>query len=375
MTRHAPALLVLSAALLAPAAAQDAPPPPEDTPADAPAGEAAALDAIVVGCATIRPFVMEEGDDVVGFEVELWDAIADEVGVEYTLREPQPFDSLLDDVGSGEVDVALGGITINDEREERLDFSHQYIPSGLQVLVPAREAAVTGVFGNVLANVFSPDFLPILLGGFVFVLLMALLCWWSEIGESGFDDRFYPGFLQAIYWALVTMSTVGYGDFAPKRPLGRVTTVLIIFVGISLYGTLVAKGASALTVESLDTEISSPEDLAQRKVATVEDSTSVPAIRSFGGDVVEVEDFDAAVEKLLAGEVAAVVFDSPTLHHHAQGEGSGEVMVVGRVFDRQYYGFALAPGSGLREPVNRAILKLRRNGVYEKLHAQYFGKG
>ncbi|SFV69006.1 Potassium voltage-gated channel subfamily KQT; possible potassium channel, VIC family [hydrothermal vent metagenome] len=38
----------------------------------------------------------------------------------------------------------------------------------------------------------------------------------------------------AFYWALITISTVGYGDIAPVTPEGRVVTMLIIFTGIGL---------------------------------------------------------------------------------------------------------------------------------------------
>ena len=38
----------------------------------------------------------------------------------------------------------------------------------------------------------------------------------------------------AFYWALITISTVGYGDIAPVTPEGRIVTMLIIFTGIGL---------------------------------------------------------------------------------------------------------------------------------------------
>mgnify|MGYP000644558537 FL=1 len=82
---------------------------------------------------------------------------------------------------------------------------------------------------------------------------------------------------------------------------------------------------------------------------------------------------DQAYEKLLNEEVQALVFDAPTILYYARNKGAGRVSVVGPLFDIQYYGFLFPQGSELRESVNRALLKLRKNGIYDKLHNKWFG--
>jgi hypothetical protein len=44
----------------------------------------------------------------------------------------------------------------------------------------------------------------------------------------------------AVWWAIETTTTVGYGEFAPKSLGARVVASILLFVGIGLFGTLAA---------------------------------------------------------------------------------------------------------------------------------------
>jgi voltage-gated potassium channel len=56
-------------------------------------------------------------------------------------------------------------------------------------------------------------------------------------------------FLNAVYFCVVTMSTVGYGDFAPHTALGKVFTIFYLFVGIGLFVLAVTAIAEAIFSE------------------------------------------------------------------------------------------------------------------------------
>lgn len=69
-----------------------------------------------------------------GFDIELWDAVAKKIGVEYELR-PMDFNGLLPGIATGVLDVALAAIFITPEREKMIDFSIPYFKAGLKVMV------------------------------------------------------------------------------------------------------------------------------------------------------------------------------------------------------------------------------------------------
>jgi voltage-gated potassium channel len=58
-------------------------------------------------------------------------------------------------------------------------------------------------------------------------------------------------FSQSIYWAVVTMTTVGYGDVTPVTTGGRITGMFLATAGVSLYGYAATAIASIATTASL----------------------------------------------------------------------------------------------------------------------------
>ncbi|MEW5287946.1 glutamine ABC transporter substrate-binding protein GlnH [Erwinia papayae] len=82
------------------------------------------------------PFEFRQGNKYVGFDVELWDAIASQLNIDYTLK-PMDFSGIIPALQTRNIDVAMAGITITEARKQAVDFSDGYYKSGLQVMVKA----------------------------------------------------------------------------------------------------------------------------------------------------------------------------------------------------------------------------------------------
>lgn len=95
-----------------------------------------AADKLIVATDTaFVPFEFKQGDKYVGFDVDLWDAIAKELKLDYSLK-PMDFSGIIPALQTHNVDLALAGITITPERKNAIDFSDGYYNSGLMVMVP-----------------------------------------------------------------------------------------------------------------------------------------------------------------------------------------------------------------------------------------------
>jgi ABC-type amino acid transport substrate-binding protein len=176
-----------------------------------------------------------------------------------------------------------------------------------------------------------------------------------------------------MYWALVTASTVGYGDKVPKRWVGRILAGFLILMFLPIFGYFIAQLSSDLTIRNLKHNSTGPEDLVGRRVAVVKGTTSQVYMEKQRSYVYPFENVENAYEALLAETVDAVVYDAPNLLHYANGEGKGKVLVVGKIFAPQDYAIALPQGSRLREKINRAVLALLESGETKRIRSKWFG--
>ena len=100
-------------------------------------GPAAHAETLVVAVDTaFVPFEFKQGDKYVGFDIDLWDAVAKELKLDYKLQ-PMDFNGILPALQTKNVDVGLAGITIKDERKKVIDFSDGYYDSGFLLMVAA----------------------------------------------------------------------------------------------------------------------------------------------------------------------------------------------------------------------------------------------
>lgn len=81
------------------------------------------------------PFEFLGANGVVGVDMEIGKAIAEELGVEMVVEESE-FDAILMAVKGGKGDIAITGMTIREDRKESVDFSVPYINSIQYLLLP-----------------------------------------------------------------------------------------------------------------------------------------------------------------------------------------------------------------------------------------------
>ena len=340
------------------------------------AGDVAASGTLRVAARPLPPFVIYEDRAYSGFEVELVRLIGAQLGMEVEIHAVDTVAKQIDDITRGVAQLGLGGVAITGAREEVADFSVPVLDSGLTILTTTDDSRGLGDRIVSFFSAIASSDLPWLLVVFgVAVLVAAHMIWWLERRHNpDFAVPYRKGIWDSFYWSVVTMSTVGYGDKVARGTRGRVLALIWIALGTLVFASFTASIASSLAVNELRSEISGPEDLLGRRVATVVHSAGESYLPSIGVGPVVVDRVDDAYRLLSEGEVEAVVFDAPVLQYHTAREGAGEVMTVGSDFQRVQYGLMLSEQNPeLRERVNLALLDLVESGVYGRLHDGWFG--
>jgi len=78
-------------------------------------------------------------------------------------------------------------------------------------------------------------------------LLIALLAVIALIGQR-IGRREGWSRIDAFYYAMITATTVGYGDFRPQQTPSKLQAIMIAFIGLLLTGLVVSIGVQAATV-------------------------------------------------------------------------------------------------------------------------------
>lgn len=321
----------------------------------------------------LKPFVVEENGRLTGFSIELWHEIARQMNVRTEFVIKPTVRDLLASVNDEEAQAGIAAISITAERELKWDFSQPMFDAGLHILTPAQTGGASAVRA-VVANLFSAATLPYVIGVALILIVMAHLIWWLERrNPTGMlsHQNYYPAIFEACWWAASTLAT--QADQMPRAALARMVAVFWMFASVVFIAYFTAAVTSNLTVQQLQGEISGPNDLPGKRVATVKGSTSAEYLRQHNVEPNEFAKVEEAFQALLAGDADAVVYDAPVLLYFASHEGKGKVQTVGSIFRKESYGIAFPNKSPLRKRVNEALLKLKESGKYDELYAKWFG--
>jgi polar amino acid transport system substrate-binding protein len=334
----------------------------------------AELGRIVVGTMRVPPFVLR-GDDGQwnGLSIELWKQVANELKVPLELRE---FDydpaGLLEALERREIDAALAAIPVTHDGETRFDFTHPYFAAGLGILVQSEpDSGLLATIGS-LMTLKAFGIVAALLG--VLVVVGALI-WFLERRrqDTQFNPRLLPGIGDGIWWAAVTMTTTGYGDKVPLGWRGRTLALIWMFASIFLVSLFSATLASSFVVGQLKTGVTGPADLPRARVAVVA-GTAGEEWSSLQGLSMRNYPFVIQASKALQrGDVQALVHERAILGYMVKEYGWRELQLLPHTLAVRDYAIALPQGSALKEPINRALLKVVHRPAWKDTVQKFVG--
>jgi len=106
----------------------------EPTPVTSAALDESKDQLVVATNAAFAPFEYTEGDKFLGIDMEIAKLLADELGKELVIQH-MDFEAVCLSVGQHKCDIAMAGLTVNEEREEHVTFSEPYYAASQKLIV------------------------------------------------------------------------------------------------------------------------------------------------------------------------------------------------------------------------------------------------
>ena len=171
------------------------------------------------------------------------------------------------------------------------------------------------------------------------------------------------------------MTTVGYGDKAPKSLGGRMVALFWMLVSIILIASFTASITTSLTVGHLSGKVRGPQDLPNVRVGSLAQSATLNFLTERGIAALPFVNERDGLQAIVNNKIDAFVHNELVLKYLLRIEFPARVQVLPGTFDHYYVSMGMPSGSQLREPLNRALLEIMSGDDWLRLLESYVGPG
>ena len=330
---------------------------------------------LVVGTVDVPPFTTKTMAGVwEGLSIDLLDEIASDLNRDYEVREFTDIKSLLQAANAGDIDL-VPALAAREEAEMILDLTQPYYRSGFAIAISGVDTG-QGWLGVFRALEVSQFFY--VTGGLLLLWLLAGVTIWlleRKQNKDMFGGNFIEGMGQGIWWSAVTMTTVGYGDKAPKTPGGRLIAIIWMFTSIVLVSSFTASISASLTAEKLQGKVRGVQDLPHVRVGTVIDSGTLDWLRQHNIPASGFPSAKVGLRAIADGKIDAFVFDEAVLRSITASDFPGLVYVLPESFEHYYVTMGVKNDSPLRESINRATLRFMATDAWTGMLKRHMSVG
>jgi ABC-type amino acid transport substrate-binding protein len=314
---------------------------------------------------------LEVNGRIDGASVELWRRAAESLGREYRLIPVAQMEAVLAGLERREYDAAVGAITITPERLARIDFSYPAHRSGVAVAMRKDRGVVTAFQNYALVVSELSPLIAVTIG---LLIAMGVAMWIVERSKQApRHESAVASLRDGVYWAVVTMTTVGYGDKTPKTTGGQIIAVLWMLASVALISILSTAIVSKLTADQVATgRAPALSELAGLRLAAVAYSSGAEFLDDQKLRYLSYRDLPSALNALKRGEADAVVNSIGALQFAISAGFSREIEAPRGVLAPAFIAFALPPGSPLKKPLDEALVSITASDEWRRIEATYF---
>nr|XP_037875977.1 ionotropic receptor 25a isoform X3 [Bombyx mori] len=380
------------------------------------------------------PLYNEDGQPIYeGYCVDLIQKLSEAMNFDYEIVSPRSggfgrrlpngsWDGVVGDLTTGETDIAVAALTMTAEREEVIDFVAPYFEqTGILIAIrkPIRKTSLFKFMTVLRTEVWLSIVAALVLTGFMIWLLEKYSPYSAKNNPGAYPYPCRDFTLKESFWFALTSFTPQGGGEAPKALSGRTLVAAYWLFVVLMLATFTANLAAFLTVERMQTPVSSLEQLARQSrinYTVVEGSSTHQYFINMKfaedtlyrvwkeitlnatSDQAQYRVWDYPIREqyghiLLAINASGPVADAETgfkqVNDHTDADfafihDSAEIKYevtrncnlteVGELFAEQPYAIAVQQGSRLQEDISRALLELQKERFLEQLASKYWNE-
>jgi len=307
-----------------------------------------------------------------GASVDLWRRVAEDLHLTYRFIAVAQMEDVITGVERGQFDAAIGAITITPARLARVEFTYPAHRSGVAVAFPKQTGPIAAIMSYVAVLRELGPLIALTL------VLIGVLMWIFERRRrlaANPGERGVTSLSDGIYWAAVTMTTVGYGDVTPLTPVGRFIAVLWMLGSLTLISLLTTSVVARMTADAVTSApIARTSDLDGKQLAAVANSSGAEYLDEQHLRYTKYANLKDALNSLVGGQSDAVVNSVGTLEYAISTHFSGVIPMPNGLLAPSYMAFALPSNSSLKKPLDRALIEITASASWRSLESRYFGR-
>lgn len=330
-------------------------------------------DTLTVGIYHSPPFVIKTADnDFEGLSIELWENIAQSADLTFRYELYSDFIGISKRLEYQDIDLTINPMDVNDSRVNKFDMTQPYFISSIGVAIPYLNRSPLAVF---ISNIFSLAFLEIILLLIFVIFVFGFFLWLVERKHNKFQFR--PGMLglfDGLWWSAVTMTTVGYGDKAPKSNMGKAIAIIWMFTAVIIISSFTAGIASTLTITGLQTDLKNAEDIRLAENISVVGATNgesylvqenIPINKTYASPIL-------ALRALAKKENDVLLYDRTILQYYINRLSLDEkVKLLPFTLKKNYQSFMLPKNHPAFDLINVGLMKEIQKERWEDLQRKY----
>ncbi|XP_078381082.1 uncharacterized protein LOC144663874 isoform X2 [Oculina patagonica] len=157
------------------------------------------------------------------------------------------------------------------------------------------------------------------------VIVWALDTYWNS---EEFPRSFIKGSWDGFWWSFISMTTVGYGDKAPKSIVARIFSIIWILLGLIIMAIFMANVTSALTSLSLQLE---PSSFAGLKVAVLGNGTEYQHAQEEDAQPKVYHKIDDVIQAVKSKQVDGMFLDRYTASYYQTRDKLKSLLTVNKL--------------------------------------------